>query len=535
MPLLDIKDLNVSIGGKPILRSIALSVAPGEILGLVGESGSGKSMTLLSAMRLLPANAEATGQITLDGDDLTKKSERAMCAVRGERIGMIFQEPMTALNPVQTIGAQVAEMFVQHRRMNARDAVKAASEQLAKVGLSADRAPPNRYPHQLSGGQRQRVVIAMATALAPKLLLADEPTTALDVTTQAGILELLKSLARRDGAGLVFVTHDLAVVAGLADRIAIMKDGAIVEEGPAPAIFRTMQHPYSIVLRTAATLPARAPRAPLTEAPIAEAKDISIVYRARGLFGGKKETVAVDGVSLTLAPGEIVGVVGESGSGKSTLARALLGVQPLTKGRIAIGGDDPAQARGPALRAIRKRIQVVFQDPYGSLNPRHRVERVVSEPLHLAGRLSAQERRQRVETMLQRVGLAASDADRYPHAFSGGQRQRIAIARALILEPKVIVLDEAVSALDVTIRAQIIELLRDLSDRLGLAYLFITHDLSVVRALADRVLVMQNGKVVKEGRTAEVFAAPKHPYTSALLAASPDLEAALRAREETKS
>ena len=532
MPLLDIQGLNVSIGPTQILKSVSLSVAPGEILGIVGESGSGKSMTLLSAMRLLPNNARTTGRILLDGEDLTAKSERDMCAVRGKRIGMVFQEPMTALNPVQTIGAQVAEMFTLHRTARANEAMSAAEEHLAKVGLT--RVPYDRYPHQLSGGQRQRVVVAMATALAPKLVLADEPTTALDVTTQVGILDLLKTLARREGAGLVFVTHDLAVIAGIADRIAIMKGGEIVEEGPAPAIFRTMQHPYSQALRAAATLPPRPTRPPLTATPIAEGKDISVVYRGSGIFSGGKTTRAVDGISVAIAPGEVVGVVGESGSGKSTLARALLGVQPIASGRITIGGDDIANAPRAKLRAIRQHIQVVFQDPYGSLNPRHRVERVISEPLHLLDRPLRKDRRKRVEEMLQRVGLKPSDADKFPHEFSGGQRQRIAIARALILEPKVIVLDEAVSALDVTIRAQIIDLLRDLSDRLGLAYLFITHDLSVVRALADRVLVMQNGKVVEEGPVADVFAAPKHPYTAALLEASPNLEAALKARE-TKS
>lgn len=537
MPLLDIQRLSVTIGDTPILKSISLNVAPAEILGIVGESGSGKSMTLLSAMRLLPSAARAAGTIRLDGDDLSATSEREMCAIRGRRIGMIFQEPMTALNPVHTIGHQVAEMYVLHKGTSPREALRAAADHLAKVGLTPDRAPIDRYPHQLSGGQRQRVVIAMATALSPQLVLADEPTTALDVTTQAGILELLKSLARRDGAGLVFVTHDLAVIAGLADRIAIMKDGEIVEEGPAPAIFRTMQHPYSKALRTAAALVPHE-RKPTNggAAPIAEAKDVAVAYNTSSwaIFGGQRTTRAVDGVSLKIAPGEIVGIVGGSGSGKSTLARAMLGLAPTVEGSVWIGGENFAGARRQKLRALRRHIQIVFQDPYGSLDPRLRVEALIAEPLHLLdGALSKKDQRTRVKAMLERVGLTAADADKFPHEFSGGQRQRIAIARALILEPKVIVLDEAVSALDVSIRAQIIDLLRDLSERLSLAYLFITHDLAVVRALADRVLVMQNGKIVEEGTVVDVFAAPKHPHTKELIDASPDLEAALAARERT--
>ncbi|MCE9524185.1 MAG: dipeptide ABC transporter ATP-binding protein [Alphaproteobacteria bacterium] len=537
MSLLNVQALSLTIGATQVLKSVSFDVAPGEILGIVGESGSGKSMTLLSTMRLTPRGAHASGAIRLDGEDLLAKSEGEMCTIRGQRIGMIFQEPMTALNPVQTIGHQVAEMFTLHRGLSAREAVQTAAQHLAQIGLTPDRVPIDRYPHQLSGGQRQRVVIAMATALSPKLVLADEPTTALDVTTQAGILDLLKALAQRNGAGLIFVTHDLAVVASLADRIAIMKQGEIVEEGPAPAIFRTMQHPYSKALRAAATLSphTRVPKnANVT--PILEAVDVGVSYQSSSWkqFGRASHTRAVDGISFKLVPGEVVGIVGESGSGKSTLARALLGIGPVTHGSVQIGGDDFATARGTKLRAIRQRIQVVFQDPYGSLNPRLRVEALIAEPLHLLDRRpSAKERRQRVETILARVGLTASDADKFPHEFSGGQRQRIAIARALILEPKIVVLDEAVSALDVSVRAQIIDLLRDLSERLGIAYLFITHDLSVVRALADRVLVMHNGRVVEEGPVAQVLAKPQHAYTQQLVAASPDLETALAERERT--
>ena len=532
MALLHIDNLSLSIGNAPILKSLSLKLAPGEILGLVGESGSGKSLTLLSTMRLLPRGAQTNGRIAFQGQDLATLPERAMCTVRGARIGMVFQEPMTALNPVQTIGRQVAEMFALHKSLPPREALRAAGDHLAKLGLPPERVPHDRYPHELSGGQRQRVVVAIATALAPPLILADEPTTALDVTTQAAIVDLLKTMARRDGAGLVFVTHDLALIAGLADRIAIMRAGEIVEEGPAPSIFRTMRHPYALALRAAATLRPRERPAPASAAPIVEATDLSVTYADNALFGGAS-TRAVDAVSFSLAEGETVGIVGESGSGKSTLARAVLGLQPTFAGQIRIGDREWRSVRGVALRALRRQIQVVFQDPYGSLNPRHRIETVVAEPLHLLDqRLPPAERRAKVQAQLERVGLAAQDADKYPHEFSGGQRQRIAIARALILEPKVIVLDEAVSALDVSIRAQIIDLLKDLSDRLGLTYLFITHDLAVVRALADRVLVMQNGKIVEHGRVADVFASPVHPYTQQLLAASPDLETAIAAREK---
>jgi peptide/nickel transport system ATP-binding protein len=530
MALLDINDLNVSIGSTPILKSLSLKVEPGEILGLVGESGSGKSMTLLSAMRLLPRGATTSGRILLNGEDITAKSERSMCAIRGAYMSMVFQEPMTALNPVQTIGHQVAEMFALHRNISRRDALAAASAHLTSIGLAPDRVPHDRYPHELSGGQRQRVVIAIATALSPKVILADEPTTALDVTTQAAIVDLLKARAHRDGVGLLFVTHDLALIAGVADRVAIMKDGEIVEEGAAPAIFRMLRHPYAQALRAAASLPVRRRTAP-TGNPIAEVNDVAVTYSAAPLFG-TTAVRAVDGISFAITAGETVGIVGESGSGKSTLARAVLGLQPVERGSIRIGGDDFTTARTTALRAIRKKIQVVFQDPYGSLNPRHRVETIVAEPLGLLDPApTAAERRARVESVLQRVGLSPADARKYPHEFSGGQRQRIAIARALILEPQIIVLDEAVSALDVSIRAQIIDLLKDLSDRLGIAYLFITHDLAVVRALADRVLVMHAGKIVEEGPAAEVFAAPKHDYTKALIAASPSLVEAIAARE----
>ncbi len=525
MSLLGVENLSMTIGGAPILRDVSFRLAPGEIVGLVGESGSGKSMTLHSIMRLQPAHAKLSGAIRFEGRDLLAASEREMQALRGRRIGMVFQEPMTALNPVQTIGRQVAETFRLHLGLPAREAAAEAAERLRRVGLPPEQIPLDRYPHQLSGGQRQRVVTAIAAALDPLLVLADEPTTALDATARGGVIALLAGLARKGGAGLVFVTHDLASVAGVADRIVFMKDGAVVEEGTAPAIFRRLEHPYARSLLAATKLPpAEAGRSPGAGEAVVDAREVSVVY------DGKVR--AVDGVSLKLGAGESLAIVGESGSGKSTLARAILGLEPLAGGEVRVAGERIHEARGDGLRRARRAIQAVFQDPYGSLNPRHTIGRIVAEPLHLAGgSLTPAERRARVAKALADVALPPDTAERYPHEFSGGQRQRIAIARALVLEPQAIVLDEAVSALDMTTRAQIIALLRELSRRIGLAYLFITHDLDAARAVASRVAVMRHGRIVEAGDVAEVLRAPVHDYTKQLVAASPDLETVLAARE----
>ncbi|MEC9432899.1 MAG: dipeptide ABC transporter ATP-binding protein [Pseudomonadota bacterium] len=528
MSLLEIENLSVDIGGHPILRDVSLTIAPGEALGLVGESGSGKSMTALSVMRLLPEGARMRGAVRLDGEDLTALTEPAMCRVRGARVGMVFQEPMTALNPLKTIGDQVAEVIRIHRADPDPDA--AALRALARAGLPPEQFPPGRFPHDLSGGQRQRVVIAMAVALRPRLLIADEPTTALDVTTQAVILDLLKRLAKEDGAGLMMITHDLAVVADMADRIAIMKDGEVVEEGPTAPLFSAMAHPYTRALFAASTHRPARDRRPAGE-PVLEVSGAVRDYALprRSLFGPRRAFRAVDGVSLAIRAGENVGLVGESGCGKSTLSRAILGLEGLQGGGVSLVGR-PFSPAAPSER--RRDIQVVFQDPYGSFDPRWRVADLVAEPFHLVHpRPPKAERRAKVEAMLEAVGLRAEDAERHPHQFSGGQRQRIAIARALITEPRLVVLDEAVSALDVSVRARILDLLAGLSDRLGVSYLFISHDLHVVRAITDRVLVMKAGKIVEEGETETVFAAPRHPYTRELLAATPDLEAALAARE----
>ncbi len=518
--LLDIEGLDVAIGGKQLLRAVGLSIAPGEILGLVGESGSGKSLTALAVMRLLPEGATIRGRIFLDGQALESLSETAMRAIRGNRIGMVFQEPMSALNPVMTIGAQVAETLRLHAGLSRAAARVQASAVLDQVELPADRFLRSRYPHELSGGQRQRVALAIALAHRPRLLIADEPTTALDVTTQAQIMALLRRLVAETGMGLLLISHDLALVAGMAQRVAVMRQGEIVETGQTKTVFADPRHPYTAALVAAAT--ASPPlRQPVAEgAPVLEADGVVRDYALpRRFFGLARRFRAVDRVALTVRRGESVALVGESGSGKTTLLRSLLALDRIQGGTIRLDG---AAFTGHA--AQRRHIQAVFQDPAGSFDPRWRVEHLVAEPLHLLGtRLDPAERRRRVEVMLEQVGLAGADADRLPHEFSGGQRQRIAIARALILEPALIVFDEATSALDVSVKAQILDLLADLSARHDLAYLFVTHDLATVRRIADRVLVMQAGRIVEAGLTERIFAAPEHPYTAALLAAAPDL------------
>ena len=525
MSLLEIKNLSLSIYDIGILHDVSLRVDAGEIVSVTGESGSGKSMTALAVMQLLPKGTLQQGQVLLDGKDLTQTPESALCDLRGNDIGMVFQEPMTALNPVHTIGAQVSETIRIHDPGVSRtDAETRAAETLTRVGLPPDRFPLSRYPHELSGGQRQRVVIAMAIALRPRLLIADEPTTALDVTTQAQILELLKRLAREDGMGLLMITHDLAVVADMADRIVVMRKGEVVEQGATQDLLHNMQHPYTRMLFAASDHRVDLPAAP-SPTPLLEVRNVSRDYKLprTTLFGTPGLFRAVNDVSFTIQHGERLGLVGESGCGKSTLTRALLGLEQVQEGTITLAGEPVFTGTKPNL-AVRRQMQVVFQDPFGSFNPRHRVDRLITEPFHLLDNAPTGATRQNaIDEALTAVGLQPKDARKYIHEFSGGQRQRIAIARALIIKPQLILFDEAVSALDVSVRAQILDLLADLCSAYDLTYLFISHDLSVVRTVTDRVLVMKQGRIVEQGLTEDVFENPQDPYTRELIAAAPVL------------
>nr|WP_295468672.1 dipeptide ABC transporter ATP-binding protein [Mesorhizobium sp.] len=536
MSLLEIEKLKLDIGGTPILKGIDLAIEKGQVMGLVGESGSGKSMTALAIMRLMPHAARASGRLTFDGIDILASTEEAMCRLRGDDIGMVFQEPMTALNPVKTIGEQVAEGIRWHTGANRADAEARARQILDRVGLPEAKFPLSRYPHELSGGQRQRVVIAIACALKPKLLIADEPTTALDVVLQKQILELLKDLVDEQKMGLLLISHDLAVVADMADRVTIMRHGEVMEDGETARTLSEQVHPYTRQLAQASM---HVPDRPHTTAAsstaenLLEIRNVSRDYPGRrvSLFKKGEPFRAVNDVSFSLKPGQSVALVGRSGCGKSTLARMILALDHPTSGDIRFMGESLLGKDETALRPFRRNMQVVFQDPYGSFNPRHKVERLVSEPLHLLDETpTPAARREMVAAALHEVGLKPSDMEKYPHEFSGGQRQRISIARAIITRPKLIVADEPVSALDVSIRAQVLDLFADLNQRLGVAYLFITHDLTVARAITDEVMVMHDGIMVEEGGTADILDHPKSDAAKALVDAAPDLHRAIARR-----
>lgn len=516
MSILSVNSLSLAIGNLKLLEDVSFNVAAGEIVAVTGESGSGKSLTALSIMQLLPTSARTSGTIDFLGNNLLTTPEREMCDLRGQQISMVFQEPMTALNPVQTIGAQVVEVVRIHKKISKSAAKNLAEDILTRVGLPPDRVPMSRYPHELSGGQRQRVVIALAMMLRPKLLIADEPTTALDVTTQAKILELLKSLVREFDMGLIFITHDLAVVSQMADRMIVMNKGKVVESGETQRVLTRPRHPYTQSLRRAASHTVKSVPRETLDKQILSATNATRTYN-------RNAPAALTDVTFKINQGDRIGLVGESGSGKSTLARAILGLEPLQGGMIHFKGEAVHVDMPSRQRAA---MQVVFQDPFGSFNPRHKVGRLIAEPYFLHPNApKGIARETEIADTLQSVGLHPSDAEKYIHEFSGGQRQRIAIARALILKPEFVIFDEAVSALDVSTRARILDLIADISSKRNLTYLFISHDLNVVREVTDRVLVIKSGKIVEQGPTPQVFDTPKHPYTQSLLAASPRLEA----------
>ncbi|UVC12702.1 ABC transporter ATP-binding protein [Mesorhizobium onobrychidis] len=542
MSLLEIERLSLSSGDTSILRDVELSVAPGEVMGLVGESGSGKSITALTVMRLLPWAARATGRVVFDGIDILAASEDQMCALRGDDIGMVFQEPMTALNPVKTIGEQVAEGIRWHTRASRADAEDRARKMLDRVGLPSAKFPMSRYPHELSGGQRQRVVIAIACALKPKLLIADEPTTALDVVLQAQILDLLRDLVAENRMGLLLISHDLAVVTEMADRITILRHGEVMEAGDTARTLSEQLHPYTRQLAQASMhVPARTRTHevgqdnPLLQVakPLLQVDSVTRDYPGRrpSLLKRAAPIRAVDDVSFSIDPGQSVALVGRSGCGKSTLARMILALDGPTSGTIRFRGEVITGKSEAELKPARRDMQVVFQDPYGSFDPRQKVEKLVAEPLHvLEKKPTDTERREMVAMALHEVSLSPRDMHKYPHEFSGGQRQRLSIARAIITRPKLVVADEPVSALDVSIRAQILDLFAELNQKLGVAYLFITHDLTVARAITDQVMVMYDGRIVERGRTSEVLDHPQSEAAKALVAAAPDLHRAIARR-----
>ena len=571
---LDVQGLTVRSGERTLIDDIGFSIATGERVGLIGESGSGKSVTSLAVMGLLPESLEATGTIRIGDDDrnVVGLPERQAAQMRGMRMAMVFQEPMTALNPLMRVGEQIAEAMRIHGTAQGAAASQRAVALLDDVGLPSPAEAAKAYPHQLSGGQRQRVVLAMALANDPSLLVCDEPTTALDVTVQRQVLELVLRTVRERDTGLLFITHDLAVVGEVCDRILVMNRGVIVEEGTTEEVFTRPSHPYTKGLLAASDLAATdehgrlftvataegyepgrfvdrlsaataagreaAPAEPAAEpAPVVRATDLTREYtRGRtSLFSPPQKVQALQGVSFEIPAGRRFGIVGESGSGKSTLLRILSGLDRPTSGSLEVVGRDLVSPSRADLAALRQNLQIVFQDPMASLDPRMRVGEIVAEPLRNAanlqdGPMTASERRDRVRELLEHVGLPADAIDRFPHQFSGGQRQRISIARALSCRPRILVADEPVSALDVSVRAQVLNLLADLVDEYSLTLVFVSHDLGVVRYLCDHVAVMQRGRIVEQGATSDIYDDPKDPYTRALIEATPTIRHIQEAR-----
>jgi peptide/nickel transport system ATP-binding protein len=531
MTLLSIRDLSISLpegaDRRYAAQDINFDLAPGEILCIVGESGSGKSMSANAVMGLLPQGVTASaGTITFDGREILGLSEKDLMALRGGRISMIFQEPLSALNPLMRVGAQIVEVFEAHGVLTPSERRARALQLLDEVGIPDPEAAIRAYPFQLSGGQRQRVMIAMALALEPDILIADEPTTALDVTTQAQILKLIEDLRRARGMAVIFITHDFGVVADIADRVIVMQHGKIVESGAADDVLLRPAHPYTRALIDAIPRLTRPIEAEAeTREPIMIVEGVNKTFSTgSGMFFGKRRVVhAVQNVSFKLHAGETIGIVGESGSGKSTLARCLVRLIDPDSGRVMIDGADIAHMSGSELRDQRRKLQMIFQDPFSSLNPRARVSRILTEGLIAFGAPKA-DALAKARELLEMVGLDASALGRFPHEFSGGQRQRIGIARALALNPSIIIADEAVSALDVSIQAQVLDLLADLKTRLNLSMLFITHDLRVAARVCDRIIVMRKGCVVEAGPTGKVLHDPSTAYTRSLLDAIPGQE-----------
>jgi oligopeptide/dipeptide ABC transporter ATP-binding protein len=528
--LLEITGLNVHFaladGDVHAVKDASLAIQEGECLGVVGESGSGKSQLFLAAFGLLAANGRATGSVRYRGEEILGAPQARLNALRGGGVAMIFQDPLTSLTPHMKIGAQITEALMQHRNVSRAEAQIRAKEMLDYVRIPESARRLRQYPHELSGGMRQRVMIAMATITGPDLIIADEPTTALDVTVQAQILEILRALKTEKKTAIAMVSHDMGVIAGLADRVQVMRHGEIVESGTADEIFYAPKHDYTRMLLAA--IPngdETPPPATAAGAPLLTVEDLKVSFpvRDRGVFGKTRQLRAVDGISFVLNQGETLGVVGESGCGKSTLARAVLRLLPKTEGRVVwLGRDLDAQSD---IRKLREEFQIVFQDPLASLDPRMPVGVSIAEPLRaLQPQLSRETIRGKVRALMQRVGLDPAWINRYPHELSGGQNQRVGLARAMIVGPKMLVCDEAVSALDVSIQAQIVELIRDLQVETGLALIFISHDLSVVRRLSHRVMVLYLGRVVELAPSAALYTDPRHPYTRALLSAvlSPD-------------